>query len=698
MSLPAVFRAAPIALWLAAGIAAAHEEPRIVPRPAKVDFAKGEFAIPAWLTVADARGEFARRLRQACGKTVVSAEADVANIVFAARDTTVAHPPESYALEVSPKRMTVLANDDAGFVHGASSLIQLLCTGQPIPAMRIEDAPQFKWRGVMLDSARHYQTPEYIQRFLDTMALHKLNVLHWHLTDDQAWRLEIKKYPRLTEVGAWRVNAGEAALADIDEATGKPRLYGGFYTQDTVRGLVSHAQKLGITIVPEIEMPGHASAAIAAYPQLGALAGSVTQVPADWGIYPNAFAINDATFAFLEDVLRETMQLFASPYIHVGGDEVEPTQWIAAGERGDGHAIQARFTNRIAQFVHKSGRVMVGWDEILSPGLAKNAVVMSWRGIDGAVQAAAQGHDTILSAWPTLYFDNRPYASLDGPPGRVKVVSLRDVYEFDPLPASIDASQRSHVLGVQGNLWVEHIRTQDRLDYMAWPRAAAIAELGWTPAKRRDYDNFAMRLGAVYPLYDALGVKYAKPGAPLRQGRDERSSRELALCGEAIPIVIEDDGPVHGERATFAVDLQNPCWLFKDADLSGVTGIDARVGQIPFNYQIGAARQKIAFARADAPALEVRLGTCEGKLLASVPVQRATDYGVSSVHAHFAPAATSSRVQPDDSTAIRATEARSPAGKVDAAARGGRNDLCLRFAQPTLDPMWTIDRVRLVRP
>ena len=319
----------------------------------------------------------------------------------------------AYRLEIDPTGITVAARDRAGLLYGAVTLWQLIGAGSAgrvaLPAMRIDDEPRFAWRGLMLDSARHYQSPEFIERFIDWMALHKLNVLHWHLTDDQAWRLEITKYPRLTSVGAWRVPAGRAAAADIDPATGRPRVYGGYYTQDTVRRIVRHAADRGITIVPEIEMPGHATATIAAYPAARRQRKPPAAVPADWGIYPNLFNVEDATFAFLEDVLREVMDLFPGQYIHVGGDEAVKDQWQSSRlvqqrmrERGiaDEHALQSYFVQRIGRFLAANGRRLIGWDEILEGGLAPDATVMSWRGIDGALAAAAAGHDAVLSPWP----------------------------------------------------------------------------------------------------------------------------------------------------------------------------------------------------------------------------------------------------------------------------------------------------------
>ena len=588
-------------------------------------------------------------------------------------------PAEGYAIEVGTREAVVTAAHDAGFAHATATLWQLLQRrgkGLALPMVSIDDAPRFGWRGILLDSARHYQSPEFIRRFIDWMALHKLNVLHWHLTDDQAWRLEIRKYPKLAEVGGWRVPAGAGPAADIDAATGKPRLYGGVYSQETVRGLVAYAAERAITIVPEIEMPGHASAAIVAYPQLAASAHPPTAVPSDWGVYHHAYNLDDATFAFLEGVLKEVMALFPSPYIHVGGDEVEKGQWRewpAAQARmralglDDAAKLQVYFTQRIGRFLAAHGRRLVGWDEILAPGLPSGAVVMSWRGIDGALAAAAQGHDTVLAAHPTLYFDNRQSDAPAGPPGRLRVVSLQDVYAFEPMPPALDPGQRKHVLGIQGNVWTEHIRTEERVASMTFPRAAAIAELGWSQPERRGWEGFKRRLDTLAAKYSSVGLKaYVQPNA--KTSGSAISSMSMKLCTEHIALGLEDDAPIAGPRAVFAVDIQNPCWIVPAARLDGVRALAVRVGQVPFNFQIGEDAKKIRFPKPETPAgeLEVRLG-CEGELLARLPL---------------APAASTHGVTALPRAAI--------------APRSGRHDLCLRFAQHTLDPMWVIDSLELV--
>ncbi|MES1198629.1 MAG: family 20 glycosylhydrolase [Pseudomonadota bacterium] len=433
------------------------------------------------------------------------------SIIFR-RDPTVANA-EGYQLRVARGGITVSGSGDAGLFYGAETLWQLAtltrAAATSIPSVEIADAPRFAWRGLMIDSARHFQSVAFVKRFIDLMATEKFNVLHWHLTDDQGWRLEIKKYPRLTDIGAWRRSAGAAGETESH--------YGGFYTQDEVRDVVAYAAARHITIVPEIEMPGHATAAIVAYPQYGAALNPPTAVGADWGVYPNLYNTDDATFAFLEDVLTEVMALFPSQYIHVGGDEAIKPQWqanprIQAQMRTLGvaneNAMQAWFTARIGQFLSAHGRRLIGWDEILEGGVPPDATVMSWRGIDGAITAARAGHDTVLSPWPLLYFDNRQSGSPFEPPGRGHLLTTKDVYDFDPAPAQLTDAERAHVIGVQANLWSEHMRSEQRAEAKAFPRAAAVAETAWAPALARNWDNFSQRLATELGRYQALGVDY----------------------------------------------------------------------------------------------------------------------------------------------------------------------------------------------
>jgi hexosaminidase len=593
--------------------------------------------------------------------------------------------PESYRLSVTPDSIELEAGDVAGLRYGTVSLWQLAAASATrgraaIAAVRIDDAPRFRWRGLMLDSARHYQSPEFIERYLDWMALHKLNVLHWHLTDDQAWRLEIHRYPRLTDIGAWRVPAGRAAQRDLDAATDKPRSYGGYYSQDVVRRIVRYAAERSITVVPEIEMPGHASAAIVAYPELGAGAAP-RAVPADWGIYTNLFNVEEATFGFLENVLVEVLELFPSVYIHVGGDEAVKEQWrdsprVQARMRElgvtDEAALQSYFVQRIGKFLSANKRRLIGWDEILEGGLAPDATVMSWRGVDGARAAAQAGHDAVLAAWPTLYLDNRQGSATTEPPGRGRVVRLADVYAFDTQVAGLAPVELEHVIGVQGNVWTEHIRTEERVEWMTWPRAAAVAELGWSPLERRDYTDFRSRLQAAMSWYPKVGLQPATSEFEASRGRADqaRYSQQLELCSDKLVLNLEDDAPVRGSRARFLVDIMNPCWLWRSVDLSRGAQIVADVGQFPFNFQIGGDREKIRLRPPATPAgeLEVRIDGCDGARVASLPLAPAID----------------------DDGITRLSSAAVP-------AYSGMHDLCFSFTGAGIDPMWAIDRLE-VRP
>ena len=431
---------------------------------------------------------------------------------------------EAYELRISRAGIAVSARDARGLLYGAVTLWQLLTTDTSpsgairLSAVQIRDAPRFAWRGLMLDSARHFQSPEFIERFIDTMALHKLNTLQWHLTDDQAWRLEIRKYPKLAEIGGWRIPAGAAARSNIDPQTGKPHVIGGVYSQETVRHLVAYAAERGVTIVPEIEMPGHASAAIVAYPQLASTEEPPRAVPSDWGVYRNLYNVEESTFAFLEDVLGEVISLFPSRYIHIGGDEAVKDQWRSSAriqarmrELGveDETKLQSYFVHRIEAFLSSRGRRLIGWDEILEGGIAPNATVTSWRGVAGAVTAARAGHDSVLSPDPTLYLDHRQSLNQHYPPGRGSVMSIEEMYAFDPFRPDLTPDENAHILGLQADIWTEHVRTEERVEYMVWPRGAAVAEIGWSPRERRDWRGFLGRLVPQFRRYRALGVRNA---------------------------------------------------------------------------------------------------------------------------------------------------------------------------------------------
>jgi hexosaminidase len=588
---------------------------------------------------------------------------------------------EGYSLVVRPDRITITAAKPAGLFYGGVTLWQVMTgraqqgIGVDVPVLDITDAPRFAWRGLMLDSVRHFQSVEYVKQFIDWMALHKLNVLHWHLTDDQGWRVEIKKYPRLTSVGGWRVPAGAAPRADIDPKTGKPRVIGGFYTQDQIRDVVAYAAARHINVVPEIEMPGHASAAVVAYPQLGVVPAP-KEVPSDWGIYPTLFNVEESTFTFLEDVLAEVIELFPSPYIHVGGDEALKDQWRESArvqarmkELGvkDEHELQSYFIQRMEKFINSKGRKLIGWDEILEGGLAPNATVMSWRGIDGAIAAAAAGHDTVLSPAPDLYLDHWQSPG-DLSPGRSNTLSLEMVYKFNPMPGKIPEAQRKHILGLQANLWAEFMRTEERVTYMAYPRVAAVAEIAWSPAARIDWQNFQQRLEWQLRRYDSLGIRYAREVRTV-PGESRRVSHDLEQCGEGYLLSLEDDAPIEGERAVFLVNISNPCWIWRGADLTRYGQIRVTVGQIPFNFQIGKDAEKIPLPKPTTPhgEFELRLDRCDGPRLDFASLQPAVN-----VHGL-------TRLPP-----------------ILVGKQEGKHDLCFQFTRSKVDPIWVISSIELL--
>ncbi|KAF1720502.1 family 20 glycosylhydrolase [Pseudoxanthomonas wuyuanensis] len=501
----------------------------LIPAPASVQRNDGEFIVDA-ATPLLARGEAARTVAaQFAGfvskargidlKISDAADDDASGIVFAIDSGMAAASPEAYMLEVSPERIQMTAADARGLFYGAVTLWQLL-TGNDddrisVPALRIDDAPRFAWRGFMLDSARHFQSVDEIKQMLDAMALHKLNTFHWHLTDDQGWRIEIKRYPRLTEVGGCRIPAGDAGR---DPATGKPVPYCGYYTQDQIREVVEYAAQRHITIVPEIDVPGHAQAAVAAYPELG-VTGKPIHVLNEWGVNTTLFNVEESTFVFLENVLAEVVELFPGPYVHVGGDEAVKDQWQASArvqqrmrELGakDEMAMQSHLIKRLEKFLAAHDRRLIGWDEILEGGLPPEATVMSWRGIEGGLEAARQGHDVVMSPSSETYLDYLQTDSPNEPPGRPATIPLEQIYAFEPVPTELEDSQRHHILGLQANMWTEHTRNFQRLQHNVFPRLAAVAETGWTPQAGKDYPDFLARLPAQLHRYSAMGIGYAK--------------------------------------------------------------------------------------------------------------------------------------------------------------------------------------------
>jgi hexosaminidase len=531
--------------------ASSGTEYAIVPRPVVLTPAPGGFTLVsrtalrsdvAFLPVAR---RFARDIANATGfdLTVVASSTPARGAIRLQRVTgrdTLALGAEGYTLDVSPTGVTVRAAHAAGAFYALESLKQLLPAAiyrsAPIAgttwraaAAHIEDSPRFSWRGAHLDAGRHFMPKEFVKKYIDLLARHKMNRFHWHLTEDQGWRIEIKKYPRLTEVGSCRA---QTAVGPYQSDPAKRVFDGvphcGFYTQDDVREVVAYAAERFVTVVPEIEMPGHVQAAIAAYPELGVRRDTTVQVMEVW--HTSEFILNaePSTVAFMQDVLREVMALFPSPYIHIGGDEAGKSQWKASPEiqarirtlgLKDEHELQSWFIRQMDTFLTANGRRLIGWDEILEGGLAPGATVMSWRGTQGGIDAAKSNHDVVMAPGSHTYLDH--YQSVDRAREPLAIggyLPIDTVYAFEPVPPTLTPSEAAHILGAQVQLWTEYIRDPKELEYMAFPRMSALAEAVWTPVTRRDFADFMERLPAHLSRLHAMDVKYRPlPARELRQ-------------------------------------------------------------------------------------------------------------------------------------------------------------------------------------
>jgi hexosaminidase len=548
----------------------AQTSPRLLPMPRTVTPGAGAFEIASGATIgveareaAAAARLLAEHVRVVRGLDLVPATAS-AQIRFL-RDRSI-RGEEAYRLTVAQDGIRITAAAAPGFVHGAMTLVQLLSpdgrTGQAVrvPAVAIEDAPRFAWRGLMLDTARHFLPMPEVRRIVDQMAAVKLNVLHLHLSDDQGWRFEVKRYPKLTEIGAWRRPPSTGGAAPHTKV-------GGFYTQEELRALVAFAAERGITIVPEIDLPGHAQALVAAYPEFGVL-GDRPAVSTDWGIMPYLLNPGPAGVAFVKVVLDELMTVFPGTYIHLGGDEAIKDQWqrspavqaqIRALKLKDENALQSWLIDEFGRYLATKGRRLIGWDEILEGGLPPSASVMSWRGEKGAIEAAAQGHDVVLSPAPILYINYLQSDHDDEPPGQNVVQTLADTYAYEPMPAEIAPDKAHHVLGAQMNAWSEYLNTPHQVQHVVFPRVAALAENSWAQ-RPRDFPGFLDRLvpqmqrwqlGGMEVADSAFAVEYrlsGTRGAALRANRVTVTLQQQAPRG-TIRYTLDGSAPTARSRA-----------------------------------------------------------------------------------------------------------------------------------------------------
>jgi hexosaminidase len=581
LALAAATCVAPAAFANDPSAAGARENaPALLPLPATLQLQGGRYRLGAQPRIA-LRGDSAalQPLGELAGTLLESTwqqRVQIAPAVSQARhaDLTLALSadakanPESYALRIDEAGIHLQAPSARGLFYGLQTLRQLLeqsSAADGLPHLAIQDAPRFGWRGLHLDVGRHVFPMAYIKKQLDLMARYKFNTLHWHLTDDQGWRLQSDRYPRLTEVGAWRKQT------PIYSRTGETRYdgkrYGGFYTQAQAREIVDYARKLHITVVPEIEMPGHAVAALAAYPELACTPGPF-QVRVDWGVDDNVFCPSEQTFAFIEGMLDEVLAIFPSEYIHVGGDEAPTVRWeqsalaqdiIRREGLKDEHALQGWFMRRVEAYLQQHGRRMLAWDEMLAGDPARSTTIMAWRGVDEGIKAARRGHDVVMTPVSYAYFDYCQSVSSDEPycPGQLPI---SQVYAFDPVPEALTPAQARHVVGGQANLWTEHIRTAEHAEYMLWPRALAMSEVLWTPQAARQWRAFEQRLAPQFAALGRLDVNFRIPevqgihGDVLSLQPQARVALAAPLADAAIVYTLDGSTPGAGS-ATYRTPL-----------------------------------------------------------------------------------------------------------------------------------------------
>ena len=504
----------------------------IIPKPQQVEFLSGHFKIKAMHSLA-LSGEFshpdfleASLISLLPAKRAKSnARADIQLLI----DSTQGFPTEGYRLDLNPKEISIAAGDEAGVFYGVQTLRQLLpvtvetsgdgLSGVTLPSMTIIDAPRFAWRGMHLDVSRHFFPLAFVKQYIDMLALHKMNTFHWHLTDDNGWRLEIKAYPKLTEICAWRVDREHQDWREWSPVEpGEKSTYGGFYTQDEVKEVIAYAAERQITVIPEIEMPGHSSELFAAYPELSCRGEYLPVRPGSY--WPNEDILcagNDSVFTLLEAVIDEVAELFPAKYIHIGGDEAAKKYWetcpkcqqrIEAEGLADEHELQSWFIRKMEGYILSKGKQLIGWDEILEGGLAPSATVMSWRGEAGGIAAAKAGHDVIMTPYSHVYFDYYQGDPKTEPQAIGGDLPVTKVYSYEPIPAELSPEEHKYVLGAQANLWTEFVKTTEHAEYMVLPRMTALSEVVWSSPTGREWLEFEARLKTLLPRYEKLDWNY----------------------------------------------------------------------------------------------------------------------------------------------------------------------------------------------
>lgn len=588
-----------LVLVLLAAVACKKPVPReisIIPQPVRIENAEGSFAINGSTIIycadnAEAvkvAGYFRDYVKNASGvgmEIQVSGKEPVNNAIRLVLYPKPGPAEEEYTLEIGEEGAGIKANAPAGLFYGVQTMLQLMHTdvfgngtanGKSLvmPCSTIKDHPRFAWRGMHLDVSRHFFPVEFIKRYIDLIAMHKMNIFHWHLTDDNGWRIEIEKYPLLTEVAAWRVDReNEPWRSRKAPEPGEKATYGGFYTQEDIREVVAYAAERYVEVIPEIEMPGHTSEVFAAYPEYSCRGEKLYVQPGSYWPNTDIFcAGKEETFEFIENVLGEVIELFPSEYIHIGGDEADKTEWkkcplcqkrIKDEKLSDENGLQSWFIKRVEEFLNSKGKKLIGWDEILEGGLAPEATVMSWRGFEGGAEAARMGHDVVMCPTSYCYFDYYQ-ADPDFEPEAIGgFTPLKKVYSFEPIPPDITREQAQYILGGQGNVWTEYIPAPEHAEYMALPRMTALSEVLWSARTKRNWDDFRNRLETQFERFDNMKVNYSrgswKVGIKVKKTVDDRISItfETEQLNPEIRYVIDDtilDANSKLYNGVFAVD------------------------------------------------------------------------------------------------------------------------------------------------
>jgi len=543
------------------------EKPQIIPIPVSQELTKGDFILDDKTGIVF-EPEFkiaANFLEEFINNSILTKKSAGNKNIYFIKDSSI-DGDEGYRLKISPSSIKISAKSPQGAFYAVQSLRQLFPvsfeTGTnkknevAIKCLEINDSPQFKYRGMHLDVGRHMFSIKFIKKYIDALAMLKMNTFHWHLTEDQGWRIEIKKYPNLQEVASYRKETLVGHYSDQPHQFDGEK-YGGYYTQEEIKEVVAYAESRFVTVIPEIELPGHAQAAIAAYPELGCT-GEQVEVATKWGVFEEIYCPKEETFTFLEDVLDEVLALFPSEYIHIGGDEATKTRWkncnhcralIKKEGLKDEHELQSYFISRIEQYLNNNGRQIIGWDEILEGGLAPNATVMSWRGINGAIEAAKQHHNVIITPTSHCYFDYYQSENKNEPLAIGGYLPLEKVYSFNPIPEALTQEEAKYVLGAQGNIWTEYIPTSDQVEYMAFPRILAMSEVVWSKQENKNYPDFVKRVEYFHERLDSLNINYANhlyeiEGELISNNNGLKYQLEALTDGKAIRFTLDGSEPI----------------------------------------------------------------------------------------------------------------------------------------------------------